>query len=52
MFGQRIMGIGGVKNHKRKGCVALPIDFLCKIEISKFMASSNQENRLEYYTNK
>ena len=34
MFGQ---GIYGCENRKRKGGVASPIDFLCKIEISKFV---------------
>ena len=34
MFGQ---GIYGCENRKGKGGVASPIDFLCKIENSKFV---------------
>ena len=34
MFGQ---GIYGCENRKGKGGVASPIDFLCKIEVSKFV---------------
>ena len=34
MFGQ---GIYGCENRKRKGGIASSIDYLCKIEISKYM---------------